>query len=75
MIKGASVGFVLFIVLMFTFGIMTSFLQEWQWLVTGINISAIGLLISGILLIFGLILDRHRDSKEEKKNNDEYKNY
>lgn len=73
MIKFASIGFVVFLVLIFTFGVISSFLPDALVWITFLNISALGLLAMGLLLISALIYDRYLDAQKEK--DDDYKNY
>ena len=72
MIKISSIFFVSFIVIIFLFGIVVSLIPTLSFLNTVIQLSTICLLISGITLIFALILDRFKDSKSE---GNDYKKY
>lgn len=72
MIKWLSSIFVFFIFLLFSLGLLMSFFSDLSFLNPFINYSAIALLISGILLIVALIVDRFKDSKSE---GDDYKKY
>lgn len=70
MIKYASIFFVFFIVCIATLGMVSVFLPNLLWLEIGIDLSGIGLLLTGIALIIALILDRIKEARIEKKNDD-----
>lgn len=72
MIKISSIFFVSFIAIIFLFGIVVSLIPTLTFLNTVIQLSTICLLISGITLIFALIIDRFKDSKSE---GNDYKKY
>lgn len=70
MIKYASIIFVFFITCIATMGMVSVFLPNILWIEIGIDICGIGLLITGLILILALILDRIKDARKENKNDD-----
>lgn len=72
MIKAMSILFVSFILLIFIFAMLISFIPTLMVLNHVINWLAIGLMLIGILLILALIIDRIKDQKKE---GDDYKRY
>lgn len=72
MIKVMSILFVSFILLIFIFATLVSFIPTLMILNHVINWLAIGLMLIGILLILTLIIDRLKDQKKE---GDDYKRY
>lgn len=70
MIKYASILFVFFIVCIATMGMISVFLPNLSWIEIGIDICGVGLLLTGVILIIALILDRIRDARKENQNDD-----
>jgi len=72
MIKLTSILFICFATLMILLGIVITLIPSLNSLSFMINVLAICLLLTGIILIIALILDRFKDSKSE---GDDYKKY
>ncbi len=72
MIKLTSILFICFAALMILLGIIITLVPSLSAFDFMINILAICLLITGIVLIIALIFDRFKDSKSE---GDDYKKY
>lgn len=72
MIKLSSIVFVGLLATLFLMSFLTIFLPDFGLLTVLINIFAVLLLITGIILIVSLIVDRYKDSKNE---GDDYKKY
>lgn len=72
MIKLSSIVFVGLLATLFLMSFLTIFLPALGLLTVLINIFAVLLLITGIILIVSLIVDRYKDSKNE---GDDYKKY
>lgn len=72
MIKLSSIVFVGLLATLFLMSFLTIFLPALGLLTVLINIFAVLLLITGIILIISLIVDRYKDSKNE---GDDYKKY
>jgi ABC-type transport system involved in cytochrome c biogenesis permease subunit len=72
MIKLSSIVFVGLLATLFLMSFLTIFLPASGLLTVLINIFAVLLLITGIILIISLIVDRYKDSKNE---GDDYKKY
>ncbi len=72
MIKLTSILFICFAALMILLGIIITLIPSLNAFDFMINILAICLLLTGIVLIIALILDRFKDSKSE---GDDYKKY
>jgi hypothetical protein len=72
MIKISSIVFVGLLATLFLMSFLTIFLPALGLLNLLINIFAVLLLITGIILIISLIVDRYKDSKNE---GDDYKKY
>ncbi|HSN67143.1 MAG TPA: hypothetical protein VLS94_10925 [Fusibacter sp.] len=72
MIKLTSILFICFAALMILLGIIITLVPSLNAFDFMINILAICLLLTGIVLIIALIFDRFKDSKSE---GDDYKKY
>jgi uncharacterized membrane protein HdeD (DUF308 family) len=72
MIKLTSILFICFAALMILLGIIITLVPSLSAFDFMINILAICLLLTGIVLIIALIFDRFKDSKSE---GDDYKKY
>ena len=72
MIKLMSILFVGFAALMILLGVFITLIPSLSTLDFMINLLAVCLLLTGIILIVALIIDRFKDSKSE---GDDYKKY
>ncbi len=72
MIKLTSILFICFAALMILLGIVISMIPSLSALDFMLNLLAVCLLLTGIVLIIALIFDRFKDSKSE---GDDYKKY
>lgn len=72
MIKLMSILFIGFAALMILLGVLITLIPSLSTLDFMINLLAVCLLLTGIILIIALIIDRFKDSKSE---GDDYKKY